>query len=297
MTGHRSSIGPIALIDGIAMTISADRSGWRSTFTRGEELIAEDRCKTYPWLGRYAPGHLAGVLCKAAPLNRDAVKAAITGAFEIIKTSPDAGALISEAASRVIARTVSAKIELCDPPVYVVDLEGGSMIFTSKEIAAHAPIVINTRWLSVHPRDPLNANGADFQTAIDYWLSIAEEVEPAGNANPWEGIVEGLQIAIAPLPAHADKDGLLKSGLWQEEGGPLWIAGRVIAAVLKDSGRSETDSGFSKYLQSAGILVCPSKPVRVGRVLIRAWGFTPDFLPDDPGISEFAPLAGAGVRP
>ena len=61
----------------------------------------------------------------------------------------------------------------------------------------------------------------------------------------------------------------------------MWISGRLVGDVLKDSGRNENDAGFSKYLQAAGLLVCPSQPKRLGRMLIRAWGFTPDFRPDD----------------
>lgn len=298
MSALNGSLGPIPLIDGISITISADQGGWRTTFARGDETIAEDHGRSLPWLGRYAAGHLAGVLCKAVPLNKDAVKAAVEEAFDVITQSDDTAALVSDAAARVIAETTAVTIELSDPPAYVVDLEGGkSLIFTAREIAAHAPIVLNTRWLSVHPREPLNANGGDFEQIIDQWLSIAVEVEPTGSANAWESIVEMLQIRIAPLPVHTSKDGLLKSGLWQEEGGPLWVAGRVIAEVLKDSGRSEADSRFSRYLQSAGILVCPSKPVRVGRVLVRAWGCSPDLRPDDLGICDFADLTAEGVQP
>lgn len=298
MTAPKASMGPIPLLAGISMTIAADRGGWRTTFSRGGEPIAEERSKAYPWVGKYAAGHLAGVLCEAEPLDKKAVKTAIEEAFGLIAQSDDTAALVSEAAARVLAETVSVKVELSDPPAYVVDLEDGkSMVFTAKEVAAHAPIVLNTRWLSVHPREPLNANGGDFEQIIDQWLSIAVEVEPTGSANAWESIVEMLQIRIAPLPVHTSKDGLLKSGLWQEEGGPLWVAGRVIAEVLKDSGRSEADSGFSRYLQSVGILVCPSKPVRVGRVLVRAWGCSPDLRPDDLGICDFADLTAEGVQP
>lgn len=291
-------MGPIPLLAGISITISADQGGWRTTFARGDEMIAEDRSKAYPWVGKYAAGHLTGVLCEAEPLDKKAVKTAIEEAFGLIAQSDDTAALVSDAAARVIGETVSVKVELSDPPAYVVDLEGGkSMIFTAKEVAAHAPIVLNTRWLSVHPREPLNANGGDFEQIIDQWLSIAEEGEPAGSANAWESIVEMLQIRIAPLPVHTSKDGLLKSGLYQEGGGPLWIAGRIVRDVMRESGRSEADSGFSKYLQAAGILICSSRPMRVGNMRVRAWGFSPDFRPDDPGISDFAALTAGEVQP
>lgn len=291
MSASKTSLGPLPLIDGITITIAAERDGWITRFARNDETIAADHSKTLPWIGRYAPGHLATLICDAVPLDKKAVKAEIARIFKDIETSPDAAAMVSEPADRVINETVSVKIELSDPPIYVVELKGGkSMVFTAKEIAAPAAVTLNTKWLSLYPRTPLYGNSQTFGTVIDYWLRIAEEVEPVGNANPWEGIVERLQIRIAPYPVYPTKEGLTKSGLYLEENGPLWIAGRVIAEVIRESGASENDSGFSKYLQAAGILVCPSKPIRVGGILIRAWGFSPDIRPDDPGVSDCASL-------
>lgn len=291
-------MGPIPLLAGISMTIAADRGGWRTTFARGDVTIAEERSKAYPWVGKYAAGHLTGVLCEAEPLDKKAVKTAIEEAFGLIAQSDDTAALVSEAAARVIAETVSVKVELSDPPAYVVDLEDGkSLVLSAREIAAHTPLTLNTKWLTVHPREPLNATGADFQQIIEHWLSIAVEVEPTGDGNAWEGVVEALQIKVAPLAVHPTRDGLLKSGLYQEEGGPLWIAGRVIAEAIRESGLKENGSQFSKYLQSTGDLICPSKKVRVGQMLVRVWGFRSGFRPDDPGISEFAALTAEEVRP
>lgn len=293
MSAPNAALGPIPLIDGISMTIAADRGGWRTTFARGGETIAEDHAKTFPWIGRHAAGHLAGVLCEAVPLNRDAVKTAILAVFDAIQGSTDAATLTGDAAGKVIAATEAVKIELSDPPTYTIDLKGGRyLIFTTKELAAARPITLNEKWLSAFPRDPLNATGIDFQTVIDYWVSIGEEVQPTGNANKWEIVAESLQIRIAPLPAHPTRDGLVKSGLYQEENGPLWISSRLIADVVRDAGRDANDTGFAKYLQDAGDLIVPSKPIRVGGMRTRAWGFRPEFKPTDQGIVDCVDLIG-----
>lgn len=299
MSAPKASLGPIPLIEGISMTITADRGGWTTTFSRNGETIAEERSKAYPWVGKYAAGHLAGVLCDSVPLSRDAVKMAILAVFDAIQGSTDAATLTGDAAGKVIAATEAVKIELSDPPTYTINLKGGRyLIFTTKELAAARPITLNERWLSTFPRDPLNATGIDFQTIIDYWVSIGEEVQPAGNANKWELVAESLQIRIAPLPAHTTRDGLLKSGLYQEEDGPLWISSRLIADVVRDAGRDVNDTGFAKYLQDTGDLIAPSKPIRVGGMRTRAWGFRSGFKPTDQGIVDCVDLIGeeAGVR-
>lgn len=291
LPGRTTSLA-IPLLEGISIEVSALRGGgWLTAFKRRGEMIAEDRSAALPWIDRYGAGRLTNLLCDKVPLDKRAVKAALQEVFSTVKTSPDAPGLTSTAVARVISETESVQIELSDRPVYIVTLEGGrSLTFSAKEIAAHRAISLNETWLSVHPRGPLNASGADFEEIIEYWLSIAEEVEPAGDMNPWESIAEKLQIRIAACPVGKTKEGLAGAGLYQEENGPLWITNRIIQEVLRDAGRDVNDSGFSRYLQSIGVLVSPSKSFRVLGLVGRAWGFRPDFKPEDAKITDLATL-------
>lgn len=289
-----TSSAAMHLIEGIGMEITAAPGGeWVTRFTRDGETLTEDRNGTEPWVDRRAPGRLAAMLREAVPaLDQKVIRDAINTAFEEIRSTPDGRALMSEPTARAIDSTSRVTVERCDPPVYQVDLiDGGTLTFTAREMAALQPITLNERWLSAHPRDPLDAKSRDFREIRQYWFSIAEEVEPAGNASPWEGVTERLQRAIAPREVTATKDGLATTGLYQEQGGPLWISGRVIADVLKEAGKGETDSGFSKYLRKNGFLVAPSRTHRVGQMVIRAWGFDPGFLPDAEGICESVDLS------
>lgn len=287
-----TTTGPIPLLEGITFETASCGEGWVTTFTRAGEVIAVDRNKTLPWVDPRAPGRLAARVHEAAPLLvQKGIKDALRECFEEIRAAPDAGAIVSEPVARAISETAGVRIEMSDPPTYLIDLKGGqSLIFSSKEIAGRRPITLNEAWLSTHPREPLNANGQDFEKVIEYWLEIAEEVEPAGNASPWESIAETLQIMMSGITVYPTKEGLVRKGLYQEEGGPLWVPGRLVGRILKDAGKSECDSGFSKYLQTTEALVQPSKPIRVGGRQIRAWGFDPAFRPDDAEAVDFIDL-------
>ena len=54
----------------------------------------------------------------------------------------------------------------------------------------------------------------------------------------------------------------------------------MIAEVLRKAGKNENDPGLSQFLKRRGDLIEASKPFRVSRILIRAWGFSPDFMPE-----------------
>jgi len=45
-----TSLGPIPLLEGIALSVAAGREGWVTSFTRGGETIAEDRAAALPWI-------------------------------------------------------------------------------------------------------------------------------------------------------------------------------------------------------------------------------------------------------
>jgi hypothetical protein len=294
----KTSLGRIGLPgleeERISIEIASTLQGWVSTFRRADETIADDLSAAAPWIDPRAPGRLTARLKDAAPgLDRKVIKAALQDCFETIRSAEDGPAIVPVAVARAIGECVSVQIELSDRPTYIVTLKGGrDLAFSAKEIAAHRPITLNEAWLSVHPREPLNATREDFEEVIKYWLEIAEEVEPAGDVSPWESVAEELQIRIAPLPTASTKEGLVEAGLYQEEGGPLWISNRIIKETLKDAGRDVNDSGFSRYLQNTGALMCSSKSVRVRGLVGRAWGFRPDFKPDDVEIADLADLTG-----
>jgi hypothetical protein len=293
MSASKTSLGPLPLLEGVSITVSARHGGgWLTTLSRGDEVLVEDHAATLPWVDPRGAGRLAAKLHEARPaLDQKAIKAALLKIFEDIKKSPDGPGLVSAAVSRAIGETVTVQIELCDPPVYTVTLEGGrDLTFSARVIAAHSAISLNEAWLSVHPREPLNATCADFEEVITYWLSIAEEIEPVGDKNPWEAVAEKLQMQIAGRAVSVTKEGLADAGLYQEEGGPLWVSTRIIQEVLKDAGRDVKDSGFSRYLRSVGVLMCPSRSFRVMGLFDRAWGFLPDFKPEDAKITNLADL-------
>ena len=285
----------VPLIEGIEMEIAAaPGGGWVTRFTRNGDTLTEDRSGAEPWIDKRATGRLTKALAEAVPtLKEKAIKEAITAVFDGIRGSPDGKALVSEPAARVIGATKAVTVEMCDPPVYRVELiDGAILTFSNRDMAALQPVTLNDRWLAVHPGDPLKANRRDFEEIQEYWFSILEKVDPAGSGSVWESIAADLQFAIAGREAGSDKISLLKTGVYQEPGGPLWVSGRVIAEVLRKAARNENDPGLSQFLKRRGDLIEPSKPFRVSRILIRAWGFSPDFMPEvdeTAGPMDFSP--------
>jgi len=124
---------------------------------------------------------------------------------------------------------------------------------------------------------------------IESWLSIAEEVEPSGTVSPWEVVAEKLQDRVSMVSVYTDKEGLIRSGLFQEES-ILWISNTLILDILRQLGKDGDSAGFSRYLKQAGHLVHVSKNFRIGRAQRHAWGFSPDFRPEG-GITEFTALS------
>lgn len=281
------------LIEGITIEFSAvPGGGWVTRFTRSGETLAEEKSDIEPWLDSRSTGRLTRALAAVTSLKETAIRTAINGVFEEIRDSPDSKAMMSEPAARVINATVAVDIELTDPISIVVTLDNDeTMIFSSREIAALQPITINDRWLTVRRgRERLKATRRDFEQIVEYWFSIAKEVEPLGARSVWERIAEDLAVKIAPLPAKEDRDALLRYGIWQEPGGPLWVTSALIQEVIRDAGKNEYDPGFSRYLKKEGILIANSKLFRVGKnVWARAWGLNPAFKPDAEAVT-FAPL-------
>jgi len=277
----RTSVS-VPLIEGVRMEISAaPGGGWVTRFTRSGETLAEEKSDMEPWADPRVAGRLTRALAAATPLKETAIRTAIADAFEGIRDSPDGEVMVSEPAACVIGATVGVDIEMTDPPATVVKLDdGGTMIFSSREIAALQPITLNERWYALR-RKLLQATRRDFKQIAEYWLSIAEEVEPLGARSVWERITEDLATKIASLPAEEDRDALIRYGIWQEPGGPLWVTSTLIQEVIRDAGKNEYDPGFSRYLKKEGILIENSRRFRVGNnVQVRAWGLDPAFKPE-----------------
>ncbi len=279
----------VPLLEGIIMEIAAaPGGGWVTQFARNGDTLTEDRSGAEPWIDKRATGKLTKALAAAAPtLNEKAIKDAISAVFDRLRDTPDGKALVSEPAARVIGATEAVTVEMCDPPVYRVELiDGVTLTFSNREMAALQPVTLNDRWLAAHPGDSLKANRRDFEEIQEYWFSILEKADPSGTGSVWESIASDLQFAIAGLEAGSDKISLLKTGVYQEPGGPLWVSGRVIAEVLRKATKNENDPGLSQFLKRRGDLIQPSRPFRVSRILIRAWGFSPDFMPEVDGTSS-----------
>lgn len=291
-TPFQTAIGPVNLIWDISITIKAGHQGWITTFSRAGNSIISYEGKAEPWLDSKAPKELSDLLISAIPeLNKGMVRERLTDYFSTLQDSPDGQALVSEAVSRVIRETVSVSIELSDPPSYIITLVGGhTLSLNAKEIADQRTSSLNVNWLSVYPKEPLNANKRDFQKVIEYWLSIAEEVKPSGAVSPWEAIAEPLQDLISKVSiVHPEPAGLIRNGLY-DDGEVLWISNVLIQEELKRQGKDSDPGGFSRYLKSTGYLIHPSKLFRIGTTRRRAWGFRSDFRSSEAPICSFASL-------
>ncbi len=303
MTGttgaRRSSTGPVSLIWDLSIEVAAARDGWLTIITRnGEEMVAEPS-KTKPWLDSRLPGRVTKRISEVdESLKENPIKKKIVEYFEDMRGSPDTDALTSEPVARAVGATVRVLVELTDPPAYHVELEGGeTLTFSSREMAALKPITLNERWIASHPRSPLKATRNDFEEIQEYWLSIAEETEPLGAKSVWEDATERLQTLISTRKCFDTPVGLIEhdSGLYLEEGGPLWVSNALIKSILREDGKSETDSSFAKYLQKCGVVVAESKSFRVNKAFRRAWGFNPEFNAETYGatvVSDIPRAAG-----
>jgi hypothetical protein len=287
----KNAIGPVNLIWDISIIIEAGHQGWITTFSRAGNSIISCEGKVEPWLDRNAPARLSDLLHSAIPeLNKGLLRERLKDYFSTLQDSPDGQALVSEAVTRIMKETISVSIERSDPPSYIITLAGGhTLSFKAKEIADQRPSSLNVNWLSAHPKEPLNANKRDFQKVIEYWISIAEEVDPAGAVSPWEAITERLQNTISRDPAHDEPAGLIRNGLYLE-GEILWISNTLIQEELRQHGKDSDAASFSRYLKHAGYLIHPSKVFRIGNIGRRAWGFRSDFRSSEAPISSFASL-------
>jgi len=287
----QTAIGPVNLIWDISITIEAGHQGWITTFSKAGTAIISHETKAEPWLEKKATKEFSDLLHSAIPeLNKGLVRERLKECFTEIQDSPDGQALVSEAVSRILKETISVSIERSDFPSYIITLAGGrNLSFKAQEIAGQSPSPLNVYWLSVHPKEPLNANKRDFQKVIEYWLSIAEEVAPAGAVSPWEAIAEPLQDKISQLSVSHETAGLIRNGLY-DDGEVLWISNVLIQAELKKQGKDSDAASFSRYLKQAGYLIHPSKVFRIGNFIRRAWGFRSDFRSSEAPISSFASL-------
>lgn len=292
----QTTTGALPLLDDLTIeTVAAPGGGWRTTVSRGGVAVATDVSQTEPWHDPRAAGRLTAAIRVRVPLDQQAVRDALAAAFERQRNNPDGQALTSAPVARVLRATRRVTIETADPPIYCVELDVGSLIFTAREVAAGQPVALNERWLGAYPRNPLRANRRDFAAILDRWLEIAEEIEPRGGRSVWESIAEELATRIAPLPGGGDRDDLARYGVYLEGTGPLWVSGRLIQGVVRGAGQDPNDPGFARYLEGQGILVARSRVIRSGGVRIRAWGLDPSFKPDgDAEIVVSIPQAEGG---
>jgi len=281
----RSSSAVVPLIEGISMEIANVRGTWYTAFIRDGAILTEDANRTDPTIDRRAPGRLTAALSKAVPtLSEKAIKSAIGVTFEAVR---DANQIASEAVATVIGATSSVTIEMADPPITTVQLDGGgTMVFSAADMGNLPAPILNSQWFAAR-REILLATKEDFRAIAEYWLSVAEEREPRIKS-VWEPITEKLRERIAPLPRNTDRETLTRFGVWQEPNGPLWILSTLIQSIVKEEGQSPFDSRFAQYLEREGLLIAGPKVIRAGVQTRRAWGFNPEFkfdLDDAPGGS------------
>ena len=277
----RSEIAPLPIgIEGIALDIASVRGDWFIGIYRDGTMIEEDRSSTNPVFAKGTAQRIADKIKRAAQhLDKSAVRAAVDRFFKAIKETKDGAVLVAEPVARVIDATNRVTVEMRDPPVYRVDLiDGGILVFSNREIAALQPVTLNDRWLAMHPGDPLEASLRDFEEIRKYWFSILERVEPDGARSLWESIATDLQIAIAAREPGSTTASLLDTGLYLGQG-TLWISNQVVKEILRKSGKDETDPGLSHFLRQRGDLIATSKTFKVNGVVVRAWGFRPEFVP------------------
>lgn len=279
----RSSIAPVPIgIESIALDIASDRGVWYVGIYRDGEKIADDAGGSNPLITKGTAKRIADRVKKEySHLDRKAVQKAVETFFEAVREADEA--LTTDAVSRAIGEIERVEKETSDPPAYVVHLTGGKCLeFSTRDLAALAPVTLNERWLAVRD-DPLDATGRDFKEIRDHLLAVAVPVDPPGPASPWERTISKLETRIAPLPLEQDRNGLRRHGISLEPNGVLLIRSDLIQDVMVESGQNPNDASFARYLKRVGILLVESKPYRIPGVKnqVRAWGVTPD-IKDDP---------------
>lgn len=199
----------------------------------------------------------------------------IASVFATFARSPDSQKIMSDVCKRIILGTKQVKREMTSPPVYHIIMDDMKEFhLLSNEISKVNAPRFNEQWFEKY-HEILTLNRREYLKVLDYWLSIATEIEPVGCASPWEPIVEDILTTISHKTASPEKEALGRSGLYLEANGPLWVANTIIHEVMRLHGKAITDPGLVSYMKETGYLIHSSKTFRVGSRNVRAWGLDP----------------------
>lgn len=291
---------PVPLVAGASVVVESRLGGsWTTAFVRDGRVIATDDGRVAPWVDPRAPGRLTTVLKSAldrvgVPIERRAVRDAIGDWISALQEVGDGDRVVSAAVSRVIGLTDRVLIEQTRPPTFVITLGDEEFVLTNTEMASNLTKRINELWLGVF-YERLGASAHDWDAIRDYWLSIAERGEPWGDRTPYDGVTSALQIRISAEPMFDVREGLIRSGLYRDQSGIVWVNNSVVQEVLSSGGGDLSIAGFSAHLRREGYLVQTSTVHRVGGITVRAWGFAPGFRADE-GVSQTSTNTVRGVE-
>jgi predicted transcriptional regulator len=274
MTSGKTSTGIVPLLSDLNIEIHAkDGGGWSTVITQKGITVAEGDTKTEPWVQTEIVKKLAKQVVDKTTHRSGVIQDAISQYFEEIKASDDGKALLSEPARKVIEATEAVFREKCNPPKFRICLKSGNeLLFTNRELTAMRPMDLNDKWSAIE-RERLKATRGDFDKIIDYWFEIQQDSETWGAASEWEAVLQKLCTEISLKHISDKKERLLDDGIYRE-GEILWVSNEVIRKVLLDFGKDITDSSFQKYLRDEGMLLGPSKYIRVNGFRPRAWQFS-----------------------
>lgn len=285
---QKTATSTVPLVGGVSVSVrSMPGGGWVTSFLAGDRVLVSEESRAPPWLDGRAAGRLTTILKDALdrermPLERKAIRESIGDWLEALGEASNEERIVSAAVARVLSATKTVTIERSQPPVYVVSVGENELVFSNAEMAADGPKKLNEKWLGAF-FEVLGATTGDWKEIREFWLSVAEHIDPWGDASAFDAVVSALQVRVSSESIFVEPEGLIRSGLYLEDGDHpiLWVRNSLIGEVIRDAGPDVTLSGFSLHLRKAGHLIHPSTVKRVKGVLIRAWGLAPSFRGGD----------------
>lgn len=287
----RTTLDNVPLLVGdLTLKLSSSGNYYISEIYSKGEVVVSDTASIPAFQDSRAAGRISQKVKDALPdYDQKRVKESLDRIFKEMSDSPDAHAIMSEACAEVLRKTVSVKREMTESPTYIIEMDDTvSLTFQTKDFGSLNSSSINNQWIEKYNRG-LDIKTKEFKQIRDFWMERAEDIEPLGCVSPWEPIAEQILEQVASKTASNEQEGLVRSGLYKDLHGPLWVAGSIISDVMKDNGKSPTDPGLSHYLKKTGFLITGSTVFRIGSQTVRAWGFDPQLkpLPDNSNDDPF----------
>ncbi|GAA5262109.1 hypothetical protein [Methanocalculus sp. MC3] len=287
----RTALDNVPLLVGdLTLKISSSGNNYISEIYSKGEVVVSDTASIPAFQDSRAAGRIARKIKDTLPVfDQKNVKDHLDRIFNDMGNSPDSHAIMSEACAEVLRKTVSVKREMTESPTYIIEMDDTvSLTFQTKDFGSLNSSSINNQWIEKYNRG-LDIKTKEFKQIRDFWMERAEDIEPLGCVSPWEPIAEQILEQVASKTASNEQEGLVRSGLYKDLHGPLWVAGSIISDVMKDNGKSPTDPGLSHYLKKTGFLITGSTVFRIGSQTVRAWGFDPQLkpLPDNSNDDPF----------